>query len=127
MGGPHPICREREMSSARMSVAICGVGRMGSFHAANLRRHPDVAALRVFDADQERAAATAGELDALAAGSLDEALDGVNAAVIATPSAIHAAIIDRCLEAGIPAFTEKPLALDLAETSRVVKRIADAR
>src|SRR5437867_2286721 len=110
-----------------MRIAMFGVGRMGVFHAANLRRHKDVEELRIFDLDTERAASVAKELECPAAGSVEAALDGAEAAVIATPSGMHAALIERCLAAGIPAFTEKPLALDLAETRQVALAVAEAK
>src|SRR5204863_6510994 len=109
------------------TVAAFGVGRMGAFHAGNLRRHPDVATLRIFDPDTDRATAVAAELEAVAARSIDEALDGASAAVIVTPSDSHAALVERCLAARIPALSEKPLALDLDETRHVVQRIEAER
>jgi myo-inositol 2-dehydrogenase/D-chiro-inositol 1-dehydrogenase len=105
---------------------MLGVGRMGAFHAASLRRNSSVSELRMFDADIERAAAMAQELEAEAAASIDAALDGADAAVIATPSATHAQIIDLCLGRRIPAFSEKPLALDLDETRRVARAVEAA-
>ena len=110
-----------------MRIAMFGVGRMGAFHAANLRRHREVSELLIFDADAARAAAVAKKLETVAAGTVEAALDGAEAAVIATPSGMHAELIERCLAAGLPAFTEKPLALDLAETRQVVGRVAAAK
>jgi myo-inositol 2-dehydrogenase/D-chiro-inositol 1-dehydrogenase len=110
-----------------MRVAMFGVGRMGAFHAANLRRHAAVSELRVFDVDAERRARVALQLAAVDAKSAEEALQRADAAVIATPSATHGELIERCMQAGIPAFTEKPLALDLDETRRLVRRIEEAR
>jgi predicted dehydrogenase len=51
-------------------------------------------------------------------------LDGI---VIATPSAQHAAQAHAALQAGVPVFCQKPLALDADETRRVIRaaRTAD--
>lgn len=109
-----------------MNVAILGVGRMGSFHAGTLSHHPDVAELRIFDLDRARATALAEELRGVAMPSAAAALDGADAAVIATPTAEHVALIESCVEAGVPAFTEKPVALTLADTRRVVGSVEQA-
>ncbi|MDG4857740.1 dehydrogenase, partial [Streptomyces sp. T-3] len=39
-----------------MRIGLIGTGRIGSFHAATLERHPAVEALVVADADAARAA-----------------------------------------------------------------------
>ena len=46
---------------------------------------------------------------------------GVDAVVIVTPTETHARLIEIAVEAGKAVFSEKPIALDLAETSRVVR------
>jgi predicted dehydrogenase len=55
------------------------------------------------------------------AASVDELLDsGVDAVVIATPSALHAEQAVRALEGGLPVFCQKPLGRTAAECRRVV-------
>ena len=68
-----------------MRVAILGVGRLGAFHAKVLSLMTEIAELRVYDADQERAKEVATSLAASAASTIDEALKGVDSAVIVTP------------------------------------------
>ncbi|HEV3210007.1 MAG TPA: Gfo/Idh/MocA family oxidoreductase [Chthoniobacterales bacterium] len=51
----------------------------------------------------------------------------VDAVVIATPTNTHARLLEVAAKAGKAAFTEKPIALDLAETARVVNLIREAR
>jgi len=46
---------------------------------------------------------------------------GVDAVVIITPTETHARLIELAVQAGKAVFSEKPIALDLAETERVVK------
>ncbi len=103
-----------------MRVAILGVGRLGATHAGTLRSLPEVSELRVYDADAARAQETAGQLAARAVASVDAALDGVDAALIVTPTDTHAPLIRRCLDAGIATFCEKPIAIGLAETRQIV-------
>ena len=51
---------------------------------------------------------------------------GVDAVVIVTPTETHARLIELAVNAGKAIFSEKPIALDLAETDRVV-RLAQQR
>ena len=46
---------------------------------------------------------------------------GVDAVVIVTPTETHARLIEMAVNAGKAVFSEKPIALDLAETNRVVR------
>jgi myo-inositol 2-dehydrogenase/D-chiro-inositol 1-dehydrogenase len=106
-----------------MRVAILGVGRLGAAHAATLSALPDVSELRVYDAAAERAHEVATSLHAVAVASVDDALRDVDAAVIVTPTPTHAPLIGRCLDARIPTFCEKPIAISLEETRDVVEHV----
>jgi myo-inositol 2-dehydrogenase/D-chiro-inositol 1-dehydrogenase len=106
-----------------VKIAILGVGRLGAFHAKILSALPGVDDLRINDADAARAAALAKELGAKHAASIDEALDGAEAAVIVTPTGTHADLIIRALDRGLAVFCEKPIALDLDSTKRVVDHV----
>ncbi|REJ08544.1 gfo/Idh/MocA family oxidoreductase [Microbacterium bovistercoris] len=72
----------------------------------------------------ERARREAREFapDALITDSLDELLaSGVDAVMVLTPDDLHASITIRVLEAGIPVFCEKPLAIDLADADAMLE------
>jgi len=100
-----------------MRIGLLGTGRIGSFHAGVLARHPAVRTLVVADADPARAAAVAGRTGARAVATAAEVFDaGVDAVVIASATSSHAELIGRAARAGLPAFCEKPVALDLAGT-----------
>jgi myo-inositol 2-dehydrogenase/D-chiro-inositol 1-dehydrogenase len=107
----------------RMRVAILGVGRLGAFHAKVLSETKDVDELRVYDADAARAKEVAGPLKAKAAASVDEALQGVDTAVIVTPTDTHALLIKKCLDARIATFCEKPIAIGIPETRDIVAHV----
>ncbi len=107
-----------------MRVTLLGAGRMGSFHARTLREHAAISQLVIFDVDFARAESLAHTLAARAVDCLEAALDSAGAAVIATPSPTHAALVHRCLDAGIPSFCEKPIAVGMAEMRRVVEHVA---
>ena len=59
----------------------------------------------------------------MALTEIEEAINhpGVDAVVIITPTETHARLIELAVQAGKAVFSEKPIALDLAETERVVK------
>ncbi|MEU1494223.1 Gfo/Idh/MocA family oxidoreductase [Streptomyces sp. NPDC005776] len=105
-----------------MRIGLLGTGRIGSFHAGVLARHPAVEALVVADIDPARAAAVAGRTGAHAVTTATELFDaGVDAVVIASATSAHAELIGRAARAGLPAFCEKPVALDLAGTLRALR------
>ncbi|MFI6864790.1 Gfo/Idh/MocA family oxidoreductase [Streptomyces sp. NPDC050421] len=105
-----------------MRIGLLGTGRIGSFHAGVLARHPAVDALVVADIDPARAVAVAGRTGARAVATATEVFDaGVDAVVIASATSAHAELIGRAARAGLPAFCEKPVALDLAGTLRALR------
>ncbi|MFI5628651.1 Gfo/Idh/MocA family oxidoreductase [Streptomyces sp. NPDC051664] len=110
-----------------MRIGLIGTGRIGSFHAGVLARHPAVDALVVTDTDGARAAAVAARTGAAAAGSVAEVLRaGVDAVVIASATSAHAELIGAAARAGLPAFCEKPIALDPAGTLSALREVERA-
>ena len=105
-----------------MRLAQIGVGRIGQLHAGVLAVHPLVERLTLADADQARAAEVAASIGAVTAG-VEEAIAVADAVVIAAATDAHAELIRRALPYRIPIFCEKPLALDLGETERLVDEI----
>src|ERR1051325_12250084 len=99
-----------------MKIGLLGVGRRGASHADTLRGLKGVDELRIYDADAARAKDVAAKVGAHAVNSIDDALDGVDAAVIVTPTDTHAPLIKRCLDAKIATFCEKPIPVGIAET-----------
>jgi len=107
-----------------IGVAFMGVGRMGQTHIQTLAGIRNVRVVVVADSDP--AAAERGREIARAGRATTDALDAINdpaveAVVIATPTGTHASLIEAALRAGKAIWTEKPIALDLVETTRVVK------
>ena len=105
-----------------LRVGMVGLGKMGLSHHAIVKAHPGVnvvaacdqaayltsvltkyTGLKCYD-DYERLLAT-------------EALDAV---IIATPSKLHAAMVEKALERGLHVFCEKPFVLDIADGERLV-------
>jgi myo-inositol 2-dehydrogenase/D-chiro-inositol 1-dehydrogenase len=102
-----------------MRLGILGVGRIGAYHARVAHALPGVTALAVRDVRPERAERVRAELatptrPVVLAHSTDALLAQVDGVLIATPTATHAALLEAAMRAGVPAFCEKPVALDLA-------------
>jgi myo-inositol 2-dehydrogenase/D-chiro-inositol 1-dehydrogenase len=105
-----------------MRIGLVGVGRIGAFHAATLQGLPAVDQVVVADADPVRAEVVAKELGVSSAPDVPALLaSGVDGFVIAAATSAHASLIEAGLAAGVPTFCEKPVALDLAETERVLE------
>ncbi|MFI5620962.1 Gfo/Idh/MocA family oxidoreductase [Streptomyces sp. NPDC051567] len=107
-----------------MRIGLIGTGRIGSFHAAALARHPEAGSLLLADADPARAARLAVRLGATAAPSVEEVFAwGVDAVVVACATEGHAELVVRAVRGGLPVFCEKPLARDLERTLAVVREV----
>lgn len=67
-----------------------------------------------------------GALHHIPAGRLHTDLDallgqGLDAAFVHAPTAVHPEIVARLLEAGVPTYVDKPLAYELADSARLVE------
>jgi myo-inositol 2-dehydrogenase/D-chiro-inositol 1-dehydrogenase len=104
-----------------LHLGLVGLGRIGSFHAETLASLEGVEEVTVADADSARAAEVAARHGFRTAEKLLDA--GVEAIVIATPTATHADLITQAARAGVPAFCEKPVALELETVDAVVEEV----
>jgi myo-inositol 2-dehydrogenase/D-chiro-inositol 1-dehydrogenase len=110
-----------------MHVGLVGAGRIGLYHARVLVESPLVEELTIADAEPARAERAAAEVGARCAASAEAlARDGVDALVIAAATPAHAPLVHLAADAGLPAFCEKPIALDLATTDAVLEHVAAA-
>src|SRR5687768_10068283 len=110
-----------------MRIGFLGVGRIGASHAAVVARHELVTSLVVADADSARARAVADELGAESVADVAAVLAaGVDAIVVATATDSHAELIASGARAGVPVFCEKPVALDVPGTLRVLDEVRAA-
>jgi myo-inositol 2-dehydrogenase/D-chiro-inositol 1-dehydrogenase len=103
-----------------MRFALLGAGRIGIMHARVLAATPGVDALTIADVDTTRAQAAATEVGAAFAPTIDAALDGADAVVIAAATDAHATLIRAAADRRLPTFCEKPIAMGLAESEAVV-------
>lgn len=111
---------------SEIGVAVLGAGRMGQTHILTLAGVPNARVIVVADPNLESAergrAIARGER---AVASAEEAIHDprVEAVVIVTPTTTHAGLIEMAVGAGKAVWSEKPIALDIAETQRVVELV----
>jgi myo-inositol 2-dehydrogenase/D-chiro-inositol 1-dehydrogenase len=109
-----------------LRIGVVGVGRIGALHAETLSGLDGVS-LFLADADHQRVAEVAGALGATAAASPEKLLEeGIDAVVIATSTQGHVPLLRLAASAGMPAFCEKPVALELAALAEVSDEVATA-
>lgn len=109
-----------------MKVGLIGAGRIGNIHAGTLAAHPDVESLTVADHEAEPARSLAARYGARTASTVEGLFDEVEAVVIASPTDTHVDYLLRAAERGIPAFCEKPIAVDPEATDRAIEAINGA-
>jgi len=108
-----------------LRIGVLGAGYFGRFHALKLSRSARGTLSGLHDADAARAGAVADEAGCAPLG-LDELLAASDAVVIATPTAHHAPLATRALEAGLHVFVEKPIAANTQQADALVA-LAEAR
>ena len=96
-------------------VGVIGVGALGHHHARILRGIEGATMAGFFEANAERAAKVAGELNLKAFASEAELLAAVDAVTIVVPTPAHFAVASQALEAGKHVLVEKPIATTLEE------------
>ncbi|HZR92974.1 MAG TPA: Gfo/Idh/MocA family oxidoreductase [Gaiellaceae bacterium] len=94
-------------------LALVGAGRMGATHARALASSREVEIACVVDPSD----AAAAQVDAPRA-TLDE-LPDVDGALVAVPTRLHAEVVTRLAERGLPVLCEKPCGLTVEEARRI--------
>lgn len=101
---------------------IIGCGYAGGIHADNLARLPGARLTAVFDVDYERAKVFAQERGAHVAQTIEELCSNreVEAVIITTPNNSHVMPAICAAKAGKHVFCEKPVALNLKDTEKML-------
>ena len=109
-------------------TAMVGLGKMGLSHLAIVRAHPEINLVAGCDPstyltdilNKHSGLKCYADFDRMLA---EEALDAI---VIATPSKLHASMVEKALTKGLHVFCEKPFVLDVADGERLVS-LAESR
>ncbi|MFH1681182.1 MAG: Gfo/Idh/MocA family oxidoreductase [Candidatus Eisenbacteria bacterium] len=112
-------------------IVQIGVGVRGGHWMEFIRAHPDTVTVACVDCRSEaldEARERCGEGGLACYTGIAEALEKTeaDAALIATPSHLHAEHALQVLEAGLPVMTEKPLATAVRDGKRVLEKAAKA-
>ena len=109
-----------------LKISIIGAGGIGSYYARLVELLEGVELAYVCDVDEAKARAVAGEVCCRYTTRLEEAVEGCDAVLIATPPFARLDAVRVAVEAGRPVFCEKPLARSLGE-AREIERLARGR
>lgn len=107
-------------------VGVVGTGYWGSKHVRTMSSIASVEQVSVIDPRTDRTTALARTYPALQVFStLTEALDSLDAVVIATPPSTHATLALMAIAAGKHVMVEKPLATNVDDAAAIVNAAAE--
>jgi predicted dehydrogenase len=109
------------MSIKKPRVGVVGVGHIGSNHARLYAEIPSADFTAVYDIDLPKANAIGRKFGATPAKSLDEFIETVDAASVATPTNTHYAVARSLLAQGKHVLIEKPITDNTAHAGELVK------
>ena len=107
-------------TDGRIRAAVIGAGYLGRLHAQKWAALPGATLVAVADPSAEARARGAEEFGCEALPDWRALLGRIDAASIATPTALHHAIARDCLEAGIHVLVEKPVTTTVAEARELI-------
>ncbi len=104
----------------RLRVGVVGVGHLGKEHARILSGLPEVELVGVADVNAAQARSVAGRCNTRPFSDYRPLIGGIDAAIIAVPTAYHHAVAGEFLRAGVHLLVEKPLAVNLKQAQELV-------
>lgn len=111
----------------KIRAAVVGAGSFGKNHIRVIDQLEDVELAAIIDTDLERAGQLARNHRSQAFTGISEALGLFDAAIVATPTATHEAVVTHLLESGIDVLVEKPIAASSASGERLARLASERR
>tara|TARA_B100000795_G_scaffold80789_1_gene58072 strand:+ start:1110 stop:2090 length:981 start_codon:yes stop_codon:yes gene_type:complete len=110
-----------------MKICLIGAGRIGTVHAIAIASDSNAILHSVVDFHQKSAEELAQKYNTITL-SLDEAFNNseIDAFIIASSTATHADLIEKCAKAGKPVFCEKPIDLSLERALACAKAVEES-
>ncbi|MEP7055736.1 MAG: Gfo/Idh/MocA family oxidoreductase [Actinomycetota bacterium] len=109
-----------------MRVGVFGCGYWGSKHVRVLSGMPEVDLVVAVDPMLERTKALQRAFPGLlCVEDFEQALDFIDAAIVATPPRTHADLANRLMRAGKHVLVEKPMATDVDDAREMLRSAAD--
>jgi myo-inositol 2-dehydrogenase/D-chiro-inositol 1-dehydrogenase len=110
-----------------MRIGLIGLGRIGAFHTNTLAGIPAIDSLVVTDPVPDRTAQVVDRHREQGVEGVDSVAallsSGVEGVVIAAGTDAHAGLVLTCVEAGLPALCEKPVAQTGAAGAELLRRL----
>jgi len=103
----------------KLRVGVVGVGHIGSNHARLYEEIPSAEFAAVYDVDLVRGNTIGRKFGAAPTKSLDEFIDTVDAASVATPTNTHYEVARALLARGKHLLVEKPITDNTAHASKL--------
>jgi predicted dehydrogenase len=103
-----------------LKAGVIGAGAFGGFHARKYASLGGVDLVGVFDPQPGAAQALAEAVGVRAFASLEELLSAVDVVTVASPAIYHAEGVLAALNAGRHVYVEKPLAVTLDDSDRIL-------
>ncbi|MHA7306038.1 Gfo/Idh/MocA family oxidoreductase [Arthrobacter sp. TMN-49] len=116
-----------------VTLGLVGVGRIGVMHASNIATLNEVlnpqginVQLKLTDVAADHARSVASGLGAEFVPSVQELLDsGVDGLIIATGTGTHPELIRAGVDAGVPVFCEKPVAMNVQDALPILDYVRE--
>jgi len=108
----------------KLRIGVVGVGHIGKNHARLYAELPGAQFTALYDTNREVAGQRAAEFGVIAAASLEEFTEQIDAASIATPTNTHFEIGRELLTRGKHLLVEKPIADNTAHASELAELAA---
>lgn len=108
-----------------MRVGVVGCGYWGSKHVRVLSSLPEVSSVVAIDQDESRRTAMTERFADIGFEDLSNALDHVDAVVVAVPPRLHFEVAYEVIAAGKHVLVEKPLATSTQEARKLIEFAAE--
>lgn len=107
-------------------IGMVGLGKMGLSHVSIVRAHPEVQFVAACDTTTYLTDVLEKYTGLKCYADLDQMLaqEQLDAVVIATPSKLHAGMVQKALDRGLHVFCEKPFVLDVGDGERLAQLAA---
>lgn len=110
----------------KFRVAVVGAGRMGKLHARVLSEMENAELVCVVDTNEATARAVARQRGCEAISNVEDAVDKVDAAIVAVPTTAHVDAARPFVAAGKDVLIEKPISNDAAAARKLIAQAKKA-